>query len=84
MLRPKSWIGEVINKVLVRLQAYLEATLMDIGARTGSWANYPAWYARRVTTIEQSPAKIEVMEQKMKSGGIDNVEIVGLVARCRN
>lgn len=53
-----------------------DATVLDIGAGTGSWAMLLARHARKVTAVEPSPAMIDVMQENLQAAGIDNVEII--------
>jgi len=62
--------------VLAALQARPGASVLDIGAGTGSWAALLARHARQVTAVEPSPTMIEVMEENLAAEGIDNVQIV--------
>jgi len=62
--------------VIAALQERPGATVLDIGAGTGSWAVLLARYARLVTAVEPSPAMVEVMKKNLADEGIDNVRIV--------
>jgi SAM-dependent methyltransferase len=60
------------------LAARLDAdcTVLDIGAGTGAWAALMARRSNKVTAIEPSSAMIQVLRERIDSGGIRNVEIV--------
>jgi precorrin-6B methylase 2 len=62
--------------MIAALQERPGATVLDIGAGTGSWAALLARHARLVTAVEPSPAMIEVMERNLADEGIENVRIV--------
>ena len=68
--------GSSLRMVLAALQGRPGATVLDIGAGTGSWAAVLARHARLVTAIEPSPAMIEAMEENLAAEGIKNVRIV--------
>ena len=50
--------------------------MLDIGAGTGAWAVLMAPRVRRVTTVEPSPAMVDVMRENLAAAGMRNVEIV--------
>jgi SAM-dependent methyltransferase len=58
------------------LKANPGATVLDIGAGTGSWACMLAAFADKVTAIDPSPAMIAVMKENVRDLGITNVSIV--------
>lgn len=62
--------------ILSRLATHPGATVLDIGAGTGSWAILMARQAEKVTALEPSPEMIRVMTENLEKEGINNVEII--------
>jgi SAM-dependent methyltransferase len=53
-----------------------DATVLDIGAGTGSWAMLLARHAQSVTAVELSPAMIDVLRENLASEAIGNVHVI--------
>jgi 2-polyprenyl-3-methyl-5-hydroxy-6-metoxy-1,4-benzoquinol methylase len=52
------------------------STILDIGAGTGSWSVLFSKAAQKVTAVEPSQAMREVMQENIRNGGIQNIDIV--------
>lgn len=52
------------------------ATLLDIGAGTGSWAVYLAPSVARLTALDPSPAMLAVLRENLAAQAITNVDIL--------
>lgn len=62
--------------VIDALQAQPGSTLLDIGAGSGAWACRLAPYASRITAVDSSTAMINLMQEKLEAGGINNVRML--------
>jgi SAM-dependent methyltransferase len=62
--------------IVAQLDAAPGATLLDIGAGTGSWAILLSRHARKVTAVDSSIAMIQVMQENLQAENVTNVEIV--------
>ncbi|MBI4787936.1 MAG: methyltransferase domain-containing protein [Chloroflexi bacterium] len=62
--------------VVAQLDSVPNATVLDIGAGTGTWAVVFAQHARRVTAVDSSPAMIEALKANLSAANITNVEII--------
>ncbi len=61
--------------IVSRLSSYPGATVLDIGAGTGSWSILMSKAVRMVTAIEPSAGMREVLRENLEKEGIQNVEI---------
>jgi precorrin-6B methylase 2 len=64
--------------ILSRLRASPGASVLDIGAGTGSWALLMAPEAQRITALEPSADMRKVMAENLEREGIDNVDILNM------
>jgi SAM-dependent methyltransferase len=62
--------------IVSRLSSFPGATVLDIGAGTGSWAILMSRAARKVTAIEPSAGMRKVFRENLEKEGIENVEIL--------
>ncbi len=62
--------------ITAQLEAVPNATLLDIGAGTGSWVIRLSPQAQRITAVDSSPAMIQAMRENLSSAGVNNVDIV--------
>ena len=66
--------GRLLDAVRERVDA--EATVLDIGAGTGSLALPLAAAGKSVTALEPSAAQVERLRRKMNGEGIENITVV--------
>lgn len=62
--------------VLNSLDEIPDATILDIGTGSGSWACLLAPHARQVTALDISPVMIQFCQQQVKEAGLTNVTTV--------
>ena len=62
--------------ILSRLKKTPGATVLDIGAGTGSWAVLMAPHAERITALEPSEHMRSVMIKNLERAGINNVDVL--------
>lgn len=60
--------------ILARLEP--DASILDIGAGTGSWSVLFSKYLRKVTAIEPSKAMREVFQEKIRNNSVNNIKIL--------
>ena len=68
------WSAEVAG--LSDLGLRPESTLVDLGTGTGGLALAAAPVCQRVIAVDVSPAMVEIVRQRAKTAGLDNVEVV--------
>jgi FkbM family methyltransferase len=63
-------------EILLRHGLDDRATVLDLGAGTGSFTIAVAPHCRRVVAVDVSPAMVAALHRRVESAGIDNVEVV--------
>ena len=58
--------------IFSRLSSSPDATFLDIGAGTGSWAILMSRAARKVTAIEPSAGMRKVFQENLENEGVEN------------
>jgi SAM-dependent methyltransferase len=53
-----------------------DATVLDIGAGTGSWSILMSKVARKITAVEPSPDMRSLLRDNLEKEGINNVEVI--------
>ncbi len=72
----RRWESPDSSRDFILSQLDPEATVLDIGAGTGSWSALIARYAKHVTAVEPSPAMIRVLRESLAAESIANVSVV--------
>ena len=69
--------GKGVERELEIVLGLIEPSMsvLEIGAGTGAYTRRIAAGVERVTVVEPSPSMIRVLEDNLKAGGIDNVDI---------
>ena len=63
-----------LSQVLERLEP--TSTVIDVGAGTGAWTIPLAEHAARVTAVEPSAYMMEILQERAKRAGLDNVAFI--------
>lgn len=62
--------------VLQTLKEIPQATVLDVGAGTGTWTTMIAPHAKSVTALDSSPAMLDFCKKEVQSAGFENVAFV--------
>jgi 2-polyprenyl-3-methyl-5-hydroxy-6-metoxy-1,4-benzoquinol methylase len=72
----RRWIRPDSSRDFILSKMDPEATVLDIGAGTGSWSAFLSPRAKHVTAVEPSSSMIKVMKESLSADNITNVSIL--------